>query len=63
MPSDFDWIFKRDPYWRERSKEDAPAIPRSHNTQVRAQVGAAGARRAKSSNQAKRAAAARVTTS
>jgi hypothetical protein len=32
MPSDFDWIFMRDPYWRERPKEEAPAIPPSHPT-------------------------------
>jgi hypothetical protein len=26
MPSDFDWIFKRDPFWRERPKEEALAV-------------------------------------
>ena len=32
MPTDFDWIFMRDPYWRERPKEEQLAIPRSHPT-------------------------------
>jgi hypothetical protein len=27
MPTDFDWIFKRDPYWRERPKKEPLAIP------------------------------------
>jgi hypothetical protein len=35
MPSDFDWIFKRDPFWRERPKEEAPAVRRSHSTDAR----------------------------
>ena len=32
MPTDFDWIFERDPYWRERSKEEALAVRHSHPT-------------------------------
>ena len=35
MPSDFDWIFKRDPFWRERPKEEAPAVRRSQPTDAR----------------------------
>lgn len=36
MPTDFDWIFKRDPYWRERPKKEPPAIPRNQRTDARA---------------------------
>ena len=32
MPTDFDWIFERDPYGRERSKEEALAVRHSHPT-------------------------------
>ena len=49
MPSDFDWIFKRDPYWRERPKEEALAIPRSQPTDARG-TRAPRARRPKSAN-------------
>jgi hypothetical protein len=35
MPSDFDWIFRRDPFWRERPKEEAPAVRRSQPTDAR----------------------------
>ena len=35
MPNYFDWIFKRDPFWRERPKEEALAIPRSRPTDAR----------------------------
>ena len=35
MPSDFDWIFKRDPFWRERPKEEALAVRRSQPTDAR----------------------------
>jgi len=33
--TDFDWIFKRDPYWRERPKKETLAIPRSQATDAR----------------------------
>jgi hypothetical protein len=40
MPSDFDWIFKRDPYWRERPKEEALATDaREPRTSPRREIG------------------------
>ena len=35
MPTDFDWIFKRDPYWRERPKKETLAMARSKATDAR----------------------------
>jgi hypothetical protein len=35
MPSDFDWILKRDPFWRELRKEEALAVRPSHPTEAR----------------------------
>jgi hypothetical protein len=35
MPNNFDWIFKRDPFWRERPKEEALAVRRSNPTNAR----------------------------
>ena len=32
MPTDFDWIFERDPFGRERSKEEALALRQSYST-------------------------------
>jgi hypothetical protein len=49
MPTDFDWIFKRDPYWRERPKKEPLAIPRNQATDARA-TRAVRTRRPKSAN-------------
>ena len=49
MPSDLDWILKRDPHWRERPKKEALVIPRTHPTDAR-ETRAARARRHKSAN-------------